>query len=236
MRITAALCWYDEPREHLERVVASVAPLVGEIVAFDGAWNGFPCDVPMSGGKPRLALARAATRAGIALGYASQPWASQSAKRTALYRAASEDADWVLVIDADEELRCDDPHDLRERIARIDRRHSPHAMLMRVATPGIGKGGKDTATAPGGVRFQPRLLRADTSLTVGPHSHRTITTSTHVIQCDGGKDGDMLASLPQARIASLHGASIINRTHDRSAARIAAKAAYGKARIERGID
>jgi hypothetical protein len=238
MRIAAAICWYDEPLEHLRRVVASVAPLVDRIVAFDGRWESFPPDrywVPQHddmaailGALPIDTLVHAAPR---------QPWPSQAAKRTALYRAASVDADWVLVIDADEALTADCVSRLRTQLAKIGSRAGADAVKLRVVTPGAhGSGGHDTATAPQGVRYQPRLLRADTSLSVGPHSHRTITTDDAVIQMENEADRALHVSRRAGRIATIHGVSIVNGTHSRSAERIAAKQAYGKARAERGID
>lgn len=237
MKLAAAVCWYDEPIEHLRRVVASVAPLVDSIVAYDGAWRGFP---QRAEAKSQVdAMREILEDARIDHLVTDAPrgvWESQSAKRTALYRAASEDADWVLVIDADEELRCDDPQRLRSLIRVNTHLIRPDAMMIRVATPGLGKGGGDTATAPGGVRWQPRLLRADASLTVGPYSHRTITTSTAIIQCENEQDKHAHNNKHAGMIGTLHSASIINRTHARSAERIAAKIAYGKARAHRGID
>lgn len=211
MRIVAAICWYDEPIEILERVRESVAPLVDRIVELDGAWQGFPA--------------------------AHHQWKSQAEKRTALYQKASVDADWVLVIDADEELLIDCVSGFRAGLARLDRVSKPDAVNIRVATPGPRNGGGgDTATAPHGVRWQRRLLRADPSLTVGPHSHRTIVTDEAVILMESDADRALHLHRRAGRIATIHGASIVNRTHSRSAERIAAKRAYGKARAERGID
>ena len=238
MRIAAAICWYDEPIEHLERVVASVAPLVDTIVAFDGRWEGFPPD--------RYWVPQVEDMLGVMFDHGAigrvactprPAWESQATKRTALYRAASELSDWVLVIDADEHLLIDDVSGLRSRLARLDRANRPDAVNVRVATPGgRGNGGGDTATAPHGVRWQRRLLRADPSLSVGPHSHRTITTDECVIQMENDADRALYVSRRAGRIATIHGVSIVNGTHGRSAERIAAKRAYGKARAERGID
>src|SRR5690606_11327987 len=109
---------------------------------------------------------------------------------------------------------------LRNRIDKAERHFGPNAINLRVATPGVGMGGAGTATAPGGVRYQPRLLRADAFLSVGPHSHRTLTTERAVIQCDSDADAREHAAKVAGRIVTLHGASIINRTHSRSAERI----------------
>lgn len=238
MRIAAAICWYDEPLDSLRRVVESVAPLVDIIVAFDGPWQGFPPDRYWIPQGDDMAAILDATGIDYRLGAArGDVWPSQAEKRTALYRTAADIADWVLVIDADEELRIDCVSSLRHRIARAGHEKRADCLRLRVATPGLPKaGGHDTATAPQGVRWQPRLLRADSSLTVGPHSHRTLTTDDAVIQMENEADRALHVSRRAGRVATIHGASIINRTHARSAGRIAAKLAYGKARAERGID
>lgn len=239
MRIVAAICWYDEPIESLRRVVASVAPLVSAVAAFDGRWQSFPPDrywVPQEEDM-RAILHEHGVPDDSGSVDGRDVWASQAAKRTRLYREASMLAEWVLVIDADEVLHIDCVSAFRERLSMIDRSKSTDALLMRVATPGPREaGGRDTATAPHGVRWQPRLLRADTSLTVGPHSHRTIVTDDAVIQMENAGDRALYVSRRAGRIATIHGASIVNRTHSRSAERIRAKRAYGKARAERGID
>lgn len=211
MRIVAAICFYDEPAEMLERTYQSARGLVDDVVALDGAWKGFPAE--------------------------HHAWESQASKRTHLYQTASIDADWILVVDADEELLIDDVSRIRQQIMRIDREKAADAINVRVATPGPrDAGGKDTATAPHGVRWQPRLLRADSTLTVGPHSHRTIVTDDAVIQMENVNDRALHVSRRAGRIATIHGLSLVNRTHSRSAERRAAKQAYGKARAERGID
>lgn len=240
MRIAATLCWYDEPPEYLRRIVASIAPFVDCVVAFDGAWRGFPNGRAHSSPDQVQALRDIAAEYSLELRESSfgKVWHSQTAKRTALYRAASVDADWILTLDADEEARIDDVSKLRRELSRIDREIRADAVQMRVATaPGrSGSGGRGTATAAPGVRWQPRLLRADPTLTVGPRSHRTITTDLVVIQRDRGDDPDHHHEKGKSRRATIHGISIINRTHDRSAERTAAKYAYGKARDLRGID
>lgn len=240
MRIAAAVCWYDEPAEHLHRLVASVSPLVDCIVAYDGPWQGFPHDSPCSPTEQHDALHSAIDGAGIPdalMASSAAAWPSQAEKRTALYQAAAERADWVLVIDADEQLASPlTPTEIRRRIAMIDRRYSPDAINVRVATPGIGKGGPQAAQAPGGVRYQPRLLRSDAFLECGPHSHRTLTNERAIIQCEHPTDAAIHDDKIAGRSVTLSGVSIVNRTHDRSAERIAAKRAYAEARSQRGID
>ncbi len=237
MSIAAAICWYDEPADTLQRVVASVAPLVSCVVAFDGAWLGFPHDEPHSHPRQLQALRDAARFHSLSfidtdLG---EPWISQAMKRTALYQAASEHADWILVIDADEQLEIIHPAVMRQSLARI--KSKANAMSVRVMTPGSKRlGGGLTATAPGGSRWQPRLLRADPSIKVGPHSHRTLVTDDVLIQCGGEQDAELHADRRLAHVDKFQGMTIINHTHSRDAERIASKQAYGKARAVRGID
>ncbi len=243
MRIVAALCWYDEPAATLQRVIASVAPLVSCVVAMDGAWQGFPHNDPLSSPRQAKALrdaceANSLDLVDVSIG-ATLP--SQAFKRSFLYREASERADWVLVIDADEQLVVENVMRLRRQLSRLARRRLD-AMNVLVSTPGPAPGrrrragGGLTATAPTGDRWQPRLLRADTSIMVGPHSHRTLSTNDVLIQRGNLEDADLHLGKRSARIERVQGVAIVNNTHSRSTRRIAAKRAYGKARHIRGVD
>ena len=48
MRIAAALAWYDEPPAFLDRCARSLAGVVDELVALDGAWRLQPDGQPYS--------------------------------------------------------------------------------------------------------------------------------------------------------------------------------------------
>lgn len=104
MRIAAALCWYWEPVQFLERLVASLAGVVDELVALDGPWEHFAHRELASPSEQRDALAGAAERCGLpllAMG-GDELWETQVAKRSHLYSLVAERADWLLVIDGDE--------------------------------------------------------------------------------------------------------------------------------------
>jgi hypothetical protein len=102
VRITAALCWYDESEEFLTRCVSSLEGLVDDIVAVDGAWELFDGRA-WSPDEQQWAIKSAAFNAGIACEVIVPPerWRSQVEKRARAMAAAGADSDWVFVIDAD---------------------------------------------------------------------------------------------------------------------------------------
>lgn len=103
--ITAALCWYDEQPEHLDRLVRSLEGVCSRLVAVDGRWLHYPATAEDSPGEQRAALANAVDKAGLGLSYFTSGgvgWADQVTKRSFLMQQACRYGDWVLVIDADE--------------------------------------------------------------------------------------------------------------------------------------
>lgn len=111
VRIAAALAFFDEPDEFLDRCVRSLAGLVDEIVALDGAWDLFPADDYLSPMESIRVLNRARVDcelSGIPI-RPSKPFESQVEKRAELMRIASMSSDWILVIDADEYVAHCDP-------------------------------------------------------------------------------------------------------------------------------
>lgn len=112
MKIVAALAWYDEPVEFLDRLVRSLTPHVDHLVCLDGAWNGYDGG-PASPREQRDVIRAAAEDTGLSwtVEVPEKTWESQAKKRAHLFSLAIDDhqADWVLVVDGDEELvRCDD--------------------------------------------------------------------------------------------------------------------------------
>lgn len=104
--IAAALCWFDEPPETLDRCVRSLAGVADVLVALDGRWALYPAAVNVSPLEQAEAIHSAASEIGIPVVDescpANRPWASQIEKRTALMQLAAVLAPWTLVIDADE--------------------------------------------------------------------------------------------------------------------------------------
>lgn len=111
--IVAALCWYDEPVELLDRCVRSLAGVADELVALDGRWRlyGEQDDPWMSPLEQTRTIDAAAREAGI-VAHLVQPsglWDSQVVKRDALMELATRRlGEWIFVIDGDEYV---DRHD-----------------------------------------------------------------------------------------------------------------------------
>ncbi len=102
--VCAALAWYDEPIEFLDRCVRSLADLADHLVAFDGAWDLFPHVDPISAPEQAETIREAARAIDLACVIRAEPllWQSQIAKRSALMHEASLRAGWTFVIDGDE--------------------------------------------------------------------------------------------------------------------------------------
>lgn len=120
MVICAALAWYDEPVEFLDRCVRSLAGVVDEIVALDGRWEEHPGETHLSSDAEYDAIEQAAHAAGINCDTLSpgRPYVSQVDKRIELMETASGDADWILVIDGDEYVSAANPMLLRATLTQ----------------------------------------------------------------------------------------------------------------------
>lgn len=156
--IAAALCWFDEESDALERCASSLAGVADVLVALDGRWMLFPHERSSSPIEQVVALRRAAESAGVQ--YVAETalyaglWPSQVAKRAALMRIARDQADWVLVIDADESIESCDVDELRSALDTTE------LDVARVKTHRIGDG---VRTQFGNPR---RLYRSSTGVTV----------------------------------------------------------------------
>lgn len=119
--ITAALCWYDERPEHIERLIFSLVGVCSHLVAVDGRWLHHPGEAEDSPEPQRAALANAVSEAGLGLSYFTSGgvgWADQTTKRSFLMQQACRHGDWVLVIDADEWV--EQHQGLHERLAGLE--------------------------------------------------------------------------------------------------------------------
>src|SRR3954464_10160695 len=113
MKIVAALCWYNEPLDFLDRLLRSLSGHVDQVVALDGAWDGFPDPKRSSGRDERNLLLDVAREIGlpIRVDVPLRVWKSQIEKRQRLFDIAikEQNADWVFVVDGDFILaECDD--------------------------------------------------------------------------------------------------------------------------------
>lgn len=125
MKVVGLLCWWDEEPNRLNACVRSLAGVVDELVALDGAWELQPGGTARSPLSQAQAIHEAAAGAYVDLrAYIDWPrdlWPSQEEKRdAALQVALAQGADWILVIDADESVSYFSPF-LRERLASLER-------------------------------------------------------------------------------------------------------------------
>lgn len=109
MKVAACLSWYDENPNWLAATVTSVADNCDAIIAVDGAYFGFPGGLqkPASGPEQVEAITATGNAAGLEVitHQPVEPWPGQVEKRTYMCRLAELiQADWLLIIDADETL------------------------------------------------------------------------------------------------------------------------------------
>lgn len=125
MRVIGLLCWYEEPASWLAECVASAARLCDHIIAVDGPYASFPGALrkPASGSEQADTIARTAAGAGIGVTVhvpRSPWWGGEVEKRDWMFKAAelvTTEADWLLVIDADEAL-SEVPPDTRDLLGK----------------------------------------------------------------------------------------------------------------------
>jgi hypothetical protein len=122
--ITAALAWFDEAPEDLDRFVRALPGAVDRLVALDGGYERYPGAAASSPPAEKNAILEAAKDVGLPVIFGeSRLWVGQLQKRNALIRLAGEDSDWIFTLDADhilhgvkEEFR----HEV-DRLRRFDR-------------------------------------------------------------------------------------------------------------------
>lgn len=127
MKVIGLLSWYEEPASWLAECVASAARLCDHIIAVDGPYATFPGALrnPASGSEQADTIARTAAGAGIGATIhvpRSPWWGGEVEKRDWMFKAASlitTEADWLLVIDADEAL-TNVPPDTRQLLEKSE--------------------------------------------------------------------------------------------------------------------
>jgi len=128
MRVVGLLSWYEEPAPWLAATVASLAQLCDHVIAADGPYAQFPGALrkPASGSEQADTIAHTAEGAGIGCTIhvpRSPWWGGEVEKRDWMFRAAelvTTEADWLLVIDADEVL-TQVPPDTRSLLEASDK-------------------------------------------------------------------------------------------------------------------
>ncbi len=111
MLITAALAWFDEDPEDLDRFVRSLDGFVDRLVAVDGGYERYPGAEIRSNRDEEEAIRDACADIGLPVDIVIPDtlWRGQVEKRTFLIQRAAEDSDWVFTLDADHIL-----HGVRE--------------------------------------------------------------------------------------------------------------------------
>jgi hypothetical protein len=101
--VTAALAWFDERPEDLDRYVRSLAGFCDRLVAVDGPYERYPRSRVGAGLAEEKAIARAANAIGLDYRINTSPhiWRGQVEKRNYLYEFAAEGSDWIFTLDAD---------------------------------------------------------------------------------------------------------------------------------------
>jgi len=97
--LVGCVIYYEDCLDLLERCFTSLRARVDRLVAVDGAYESFPHDLPWSS-EAHLQVAK---RYADVLWSTGVPWADEIEKRNS-YLEHCDPGDWVLVLDADEEL------------------------------------------------------------------------------------------------------------------------------------
>lgn len=217
MIITAALCWYEEREETLDRCVRSLAGLVDRVVAVDGAWKLFPGGQPGgSGHEQQRAIREAADSAGIGCEIWSPlfVYESQVAKRAHMMQLAGDGSDWVFVVDADEYVAFSAGEAARAVLAETD------CVTATVTVRNLHRG----ETMPG---YHPQggLLR---------RFYRAGTTVTVVHSGYAYEGRQLLRGEPELDLRDF--VVIEHDNHNRGADRNAADRGYREARQREGVE
>jgi len=109
MKVTSALCWYDELPEDLEACIKGVANVADKILAVDGAYRRFPNAKAASPPEQADLIRKTTKMLGLEceIFVPDAPWAGQVEKRSAMMSMAAKGSDWIIVSDTDHVIRTD---------------------------------------------------------------------------------------------------------------------------------
>lgn len=128
MIITAALAWFDEAPEDLDKFVRRLPIAVDRLVAVDGGYERYPDAAPRSNRDEEQALRDACQDVGLPLEIHIPDviWRGQIEKRNFLAQQAIKGSDWMFSLDADHLLHGirepfrEELESLTHRIDRVD--------------------------------------------------------------------------------------------------------------------
>lgn len=163
--IAAALAWYAETPETLERCARSLGGVCDILVALGGRWDGFPALADDRPAEQSEALFRGAADGGLMLCEVARAgqFASQVEKRAELMAAARAASDWVFVIDADEYVVDLDSDAF---VGALEKTRADVASVYGIRVP---------VTASSARRPWRRIYRSSTGVTVR-HAHNGYVT------------------------------------------------------------
>lgn len=103
MIVTAALAWFDESLEDLDRCVRSLPVVADRLVAVDGGYARWPGAAASSPKQQAAQIRKTAKDVGIdvVVDVPKRMWLGQVQKRSHLLTLAGKGSDWVAVVDAD---------------------------------------------------------------------------------------------------------------------------------------
>lgn len=110
MKIIGLMMFYDEQPADFTRALASLAGICEDVIVMDGAFLQWPGGQPFSPPEQVEALVEECARLGLVLHYEQpdHPWHDEVLKRNAMIDKArglgTVWADWILWLDADEEI------------------------------------------------------------------------------------------------------------------------------------
>lgn len=235
-RIVALLSWWSEDPDWLQATVRSLALAgVDGLLACDGSYPHVPGATAMSDPAQAVAIQIAAKATGFEAYVHRRPylWASECAKRTAMFKMAEErfQADWLLIIDADEVI-LQAPADLKARLAvaaAVANRDAAEVCSLEQPAKVLGGGieGADMPQIVASRWVKPRrcLIRAIPGLTCGPCHYDYVTPDGRNLWGDG-----------DTRALQIRDMVLDHRTDRRSAEQKAARRAYYEARDELGVE
>jgi hypothetical protein len=164
MIVTAALCWWHERPEDLDRCVRGAGDIADRIVALDGAYQRYPAAMVHSPADQLDAIRSAAAAVNIDC-LIIQPdrlWAGQVEKRCHLLAAAGVGSDWIVTLDADHIIQAK-----RDDMRLLLRRSPSHVFSVPYITPiNPDRSMKDSAVGlwhenqTGEPQFIPHIWRA----------------------------------------------------------------------------
>ena len=109
MIVTAALVWYDERPEDLERCVRGMANIADRLVAVDGAYQRYP-DAKVSSPREQTEIIMETARRvglGVSVHIPNRLWLGQVEKRSYVLSHAALGSDWIAIVDTDWVIRGD---------------------------------------------------------------------------------------------------------------------------------